>query len=85
MTKRILKYRVNSASKTELPIDSEIVKFAYQGGSPTVWVSTSDHLKTEFRKLRIEGTGLPVPVDWKYIETAFEGPQLVWHLFQEIK
>jgi len=82
MKKRILKYPVHAVQATEMPLDAEIVKFDFQNSTPTVWAVTVDSEKCGLRKLRVVATGQAVPLRWKYIDTAFDGP-FVWHLYLE--
>lgn len=63
-----------------MPINAQIVKFAFQDGKPFVWAIVGTEPQLERIEFLILGTGFIIPENAHYIDTAFID-HYVWHLF----
>ena len=88
---KIFKYplEVTDTQKLALPAHSEILTVQNQNEQICIWAFVNEEYpQTDVRKIRIIGTGNPVPKEdtfFKYIGTVqmMEG-KLVWHVFEEV-
>lgn len=68
-----------------MPVGSEILHVACQGGQPCLWALVEVNAKTTKRVFRLFGTGHPIPdqlaEDCVHVATFQQGPY-VWHLFE---
>lgn len=68
----------------ELPAGAEVLTVQVQAGRPCIWALVSPSAPPEGRLFRIAGTGHPIAERLgAYVGTfQFEGPGLVFHLFE---
>jgi len=90
----IYKYEVpvEGRFKLLLPKESVVLSFQIQNGVPCIWAMVETAHIDEERRFRLFGTGHPIGNIPKgagihYIGTVQQSqiPQLVWHLFEEVK
>lgn len=90
MTKKVFKYPVDVQYEQvlKLPLHSEILHVDEQNGEPVLWALVNpEEQRTEERRIRIYGTGHPIPEADKlqYVNTWFLArKQLVWHVFEVV-
>ena len=69
----------------ELPVNSKILSFQLQRGTPTIWVMVDTKKPIILRKFRLCGTGHELENKyWKFIGTIqMHNGDLVFHLFEK--
>ena len=80
----IFKYLVDISDyiEIEMPINSDILKFAYQDKKLYVWARVDTELRAGIKHFLIYGTGHRVTKSFdSYIDTVFDPNGLVWHIF----
>lgn len=65
----------------EMPAEAEILRFALQADTPTVWAAVSPNNAPVKRKFAVIGTGWEFPDNAAYLGTIEQGP-FVWHGFE---
>lgn len=80
----IHKFHINLTTNTvlEIPTNALTVHFAKQHEVLYAWIELSPDDPTTSRTFRIFGTGMPIPEEWAWQGTCFDGP-FVWHLYME--
>lgn len=89
----VWKYQLNlGVTELSLPKGAEVIKFDFQGGTPTLWavVNTGTDADTDVRRFCVYGTGHQMQqgdIERTYVGTGYvlESPmgQLVFHCFEE--
>jgi len=88
MSKTVFKYAIpvdDQWHEVPTPLPARIVHVACTGGFGTVFVWAEvdpEGPETSSRKMRVFGTGHPIPDDATYVGTAPTGP-FVWHVYAE--
>lgn len=70
--------------EVNMPAPAKIVHAACVGAYGTVWVwaeVTPEGKETDARKLRVFGTGHPIPDEATYVGTAPSAP-FIWHVYE---
>jgi hypothetical protein len=64
-----------------MPDKAEIVRFAMQGRTPTIWAIVDPDESPVDRRFKVIGTGREIPGHARYLGTVDDGP-FVWHGFE---
>lgn len=87
--KQIFKYKlqITDLQRLDLPIDATILTAQVQKEELFIWVLVTPDAPKQYKKIRIIGTGHPIPDEpiskVRYINTVqFYGGDLVWHVFE---
>lgn len=81
----IYKYPIDIRDEqlVKMPKDAKILTVQMQGDNPTLWALVDEKAEKEYRKIRIIGTGHPIPDadSLTYIGTIQER-MFLWHVFE---
>ena len=84
-TKTIWKFPLAlvDAYPVDMPRGARILSVADQNGTLCLWAEVDPEAPCETRRIRIVGSGHPVPQEPKlqFIGTAVQGP-FVWHVYE---
>lgn len=80
--KTIYKYAIEGGdAEIMLPKNAEILHFAFQERTPTLWARVDTDEPLQGRRFKVVGTGWEFK-DWaSHVGTVLEGP-FVWHCFE---
>jgi hypothetical protein len=66
----------------QMPEGASIVRVAMQHRYPTVWAQVNPDAPKLARRLRVFGTGEPIPDGWHYVGSC-DDREFVWHVFEQ--
>ena len=74
--------REHDVIELSMPKDAKVLSVGLQHDRLTFWaeVFTGTEIEYEIRKFFVVGTGHPLPVNYGFVGTVFQGP-FVWHIF----